>query len=69
MAANEKSKKYYDRYLNKVQFEVGDKVWMVREPLRGKLEKDRNIGPFEMLKVDGESHIVINYKGKPKTVH
>ena len=42
---------------------------MVREPLRGKLEKNHNIGPFEILKVDSESHIVINYKGKPETVH
>ena len=42
---------------------------MVREPLKGKLEKDHNKGPFEVLKVEGECSIVINYKGKPKTVH
>ena len=73
MAANEKLKKYYDTCLNEVQFEVGDGVWMVRKPLnepfKGKLEKDHNIDPFEILQVDSKSHIVINYKGRPKTVH
>ena len=52
----------------KKNFEVGYIVWMVREPLKGKLEKDHNIGPFEKSKVEGECSIVINYKGKPKAV-
>ena len=42
---------------------------MVREPLRGKLEKDHNIGPFEILEVKDKYNVVIKYKGKPKIVH
>ena len=69
IASKEKSKNFYDRYLNKESFEVGDMVWMVREPLKGKLEKVHNIGPFEVLKVERECFIVINYKRKFKIVH
>ena len=44
-------------------------VWMIKEPTPGKLEKNHNIGPYEILKVNDNSNITINYKGKPKTVH
>ena len=67
--AKEKSKLYYDRYVNEVIFNIGDMVWMIKEPNPGKLEKDHNIGPYEILKVNENNNIVINYKGKPKTVH
>ena len=65
-SAKEKSKKYYDRYTKEVIFEIGDMVCMIRESLKGKLEKDHYTGPFEILKVNEKSNITINYKGKPK---
>ena len=52
IASKERAKEYYDRYLNEVVFEEGDLVWMIKEPIPGKLEKDHNSGPFEMLKIN-----------------
>ena len=69
ISAKETSKKYYDRFINPTVFKIGDEVWMLKEPKPGKLEKDHYMGPFEILKNEGNSNIVINYKGKPKTVH
>ena len=40
IASKQKSKNYYDRFTNPIQFDKGDKVWLIKEPKPGKLEKD-----------------------------
>ena len=42
---------------------------MLKEPKPGKLEKDHYTGLFKISENNGNSNIIINYKGKPKTVH
>ena len=63
MLSKEKSKKYYDRFINPVTFKAGDKVWLIKEPKPGKIEKTHNICPFEILKINENSNVVINYNG------
>ena len=36
--SKEKSKVYYDRFINSIEFKIGDKVWFIKEPKPGKLE-------------------------------
>lgn len=67
--SKEKSKKYYDRFINPVNFQKGDQVWLIKEPKLGKLEKNQNLGPFEVLDVTENSNVIINKNGKPNTVH
>ena len=69
IASKQKSKNYYDRFTNPIQFDKGDKVWIIKEPKLGKLEKDDYQGSFEILKINENNNITINYKGKAKTVH
>ena len=69
IASKQKSKNFYDRFTNPIQFDKGDKVWLIKEPKPGKLEKDHYQGPFDILTVNGKNNITINYKGKAKTVH
>ena len=35
----------------------------------GKLEKDHYEGPFDIIKVNKNDNVIIDYKGKAKTVH
>lgn len=67
--SKEKSKRYYDRFINPVNFQKGDLVWLIKEPKPGKLEKNQNLGPFEILDVTENSNVVINKNGKPSLVH
>ena len=48
--SKEKSKVYYDRFINPIEFKIEDKVWLIKEPKPGKLEKDHYQGPFVLLK-------------------
>ena len=48
---------------------MGDKVWLIKEPKPGKLEKDDYQGPFDIIKVNTHNNVVIDYKGKAKTIH
>ena len=67
--SKEKSKLYYDRFINPIDFKMGDKVWLIKEPKPGKLEKDHYQGPFDIIKVNKNNNVIIDYKGKAKTVH
>ena len=60
----QKSKNYYDRFINPVQCDKGHKVWLIKEPNPDKFEKDDYQGPFNTLKVNENNNITINYKGK-----
>ena len=64
----EKSKLYYDRFINPIDFKMGDKVWLIKEPKPGKLEKDHYQGPFDTIKVNKNKNVIIDYKAKAKTV-
>ena len=69
IVSKQKFKNYYDRFINPVRFDKNDKVWLIKEPKPGKLEKDHYQGPFDIIKVNENNSITINYKGKGKTVH
>ena len=65
----EKSKAYYDRFINLIEFKIGDKVWLIKEPKPGRLEEDHYQSPFDIIKVNKNNNVIIDYKGKTKTVH
>ena len=67
--SKEKSKVYYDRFINPIEFKIGNKVWLIKEPKPEKLEKDHYQGPFDIIKVNKNNNLIIDYKGKAKTVH
>ena len=67
--SKEKSKVYYDRFINPIEFIIGDKVWFIKEPKPGKLEKNHYQDPFDIIKVNKNNNVIIDYKGKAKTVH
>ena len=52
-----KSKYYYDRRLNTKHFRVGEMVYCLKEPKKGKLASEW-IGPFEIIKIDYLLHNV-----------
>ena len=67
--SKEKSKTYYDRFINPIEFKIGDKVWLIKEPKPGKQEKDHYQGAFNIIKVNKNNNVIIDYKEKAKTVH
>ena len=69
MMSKEESKIYYDRFINPIEFKIGDKVLLIKEPKPGKLKKDNYQGPFDIIKVNKNNNVIIDYKGKAKTVH
>lgn len=68
IVSKNRSKEYYDRLINPIEFKVGDKVWFMKEPKPGKLEKDHYLGPFDIIKVNDKNNIEIDFNGKTKTV-
>lgn len=69
IVSKQKSREYYDRLINPVEFTIGDRVWFIKEPKLGKLKINEYLGPFEVLKLTDRGSIVINHNGKSKTVH
>ena len=69
IVSKQKSKNYYDRFINPIQFDKNDKVWLIKEPKPGTHEKDHYQGPFDIIKVNENNSVTINYKVKAKTVH
>ena len=65
----EKSKLYYDRFVNPIDIKMGDKVWLIKEPKLRKPEKDHYQGPFDIIKINTNNNVVRDYKGKAKAVH
>lgn len=63
-----KSKNYYDRKINPVNFQEGDNVFLLSGPKPGKLGNQYQ-GPFKVLEVSQNGDVKILYKNKPKTVH
>ncbi|GAB1865913.1 Gypsy retrotransposon integrase-like protein 1 [Camponotus japonicus] len=48
ISAKEESKKYYDRKARARNFKVGDNVYLLKEPMKGKLG-DQYVGPYRIL--------------------
>ncbi|KMQ86430.1 enzymatic polyprotein endonuclease reverse, partial [Lasius niger] len=65
--SKERSKNYYDRKINAKKFKTGDRVYLIKEPIKGKLG-DQYSGPYRILEVMPKNNIKINYKGKPREI-
>lgn len=67
--AKERSKIWYDKKCNLVDFLVGDKVFLLKESRKGKFD-DYYTGPHEILELHKDLNAVINLpNGTTKTVH
>jgi hypothetical protein len=64
----EKNKLYYDKNANLVNFEPGDKVWMLNKKRNGKLSAIKN-GPYEVISIDSNENTTIMINNKFKRVH
>ena len=66
--SKEKSKKYYDKKLNIQNFKIGDKVYLLKEPSKGKLS-DQYSGPYTILEKLPMNNVKIDFRGKTRVVH
>lgn len=66
--AKRKSKEYYDRNTKERVFEVGMKVWLLKEPRADKM-KFHYEGPYEITRVCENNNVEINVRGKLRVVH
>lgn len=67
--SKEKSKVWYDKKCNPVNFLLGDKVFLLKEPRKGKFD-DYYTGPHEILELHEDLNAVIDLgNGKTKKVH
>lgn len=66
--SKEKSKKYYDKRINVQNFKAGDKVYLLKEPIKNKFS-DQYSGPYEIIEMLPMNNARINFKGKPRVVH
>ena len=48
--AKAKSKEYYDRKINPQNFKIGDTVYMIKEPRKGKLSEQYTV-PYKVLEI------------------
>ena len=63
-----KSKKYYDRKINPVNFKIGDYVYLLSGPKPGKLG-DHYSGLHKVLEILSKTNINIQIKNSSKVVH
>lgn len=68
IAAKQRSKGYYDRKINPQNFQIGDQVYLLREPQKGKLA-DQYSGPHLVLDILPNNNAKISHKGKTRVVH
>lgn len=66
--SKEKNKHYYDRKMNVKTFKVGDLVFYLKEPMRGKFS-DQYTGPHQILEILPNNNARISYRNAPRTVH
>ena len=67
--AKNKSKRYYDRKLNVVDFKVGDRVYLLKDKKKNKLD-DEYSGIHEMIELTGDKNAKIRMNGGDvKIVH
>ena len=68
MISKLKSKEYYGRQINPQNFKIGDLVYLLKEPKRGKFS-DQYSGPHRVLEILENQNVMIEVKGIPRTVH
>ena len=69
MRSKEKSKQYYDKSSNSVNFNVGDKVLLTNE-LKSRDKFDPPwLGPYEVIEIISNENTKIKIKNKHKIVH
>ncbi|CAK9811734.1 Retrovirus-related Pol polyprotein from transposon 297 [Anthophora quadrimaculata] len=66
--AKQKYKYYYDRKLKHVNFRVGDKAFLLKEPRKGKFDAQYT-GPYEIIEVLSNNNVKIKFKEKSRIVH
>lgn len=67
-AAKVRSKTYYDRRINQVAFSVGDMVYLLKEPRKGKFD-DQYTGPHEIIDTLPNGNIKIKIGNHYKIVN
>jgi len=64
-----RTKRYYDRRLNQRKFKIKDKVYLLKEPQKGKLG-NQYTGPYEISEIIGNNNVRLDIgKGRKRTVH
>ncbi|XP_063994529.1 uncharacterized protein LOC135172231 [Diachasmimorpha longicaudata] len=63
-----KSKEYYDAKINPQQLSVGNKVFLLKEPNKGKMT-DQYEGPYNIIEILENCNVIINRNGAKKKVH
>jgi len=66
--SKERSKRYYDRKLNTLDFQPGDYVFLLKEPKKGKFS-DQYTGPYKILNVLPLNNLRILFQNRPRVVH
>jgi transposase InsO family protein len=66
--AKERSKYYYDQRINPRQFKIGDYVFLLKEPKKGKFSA-HYIGPYEITEILPSNNAKIMIDNKPRIVH
>lgn len=66
--AKQKSKTYYDRKVNPKTFESGDLVYLLKEPQKGKLDRQYT-GPHRIIQILPNHNAEIAYKNTTRIVH
>lgn len=66
--SKEKSKKQYDKKINVQTFKINDKVYLLKEPTKGKFD-DQYTGSYKIMEILPMSNIRIDFRGKPRVVH
>ncbi|XP_017797025.1 PREDICTED: uncharacterized protein LOC108578250 [Habropoda laboriosa] len=63
-----KYKHYYDRKLKPVEFHVGDKVFLLKEPRKGKFDAQYT-GPYVVTQLFANNNVEITIRNKSRVVH
>lgn len=63
-----RSKEYYDRRINPQDIKIGDSIYLLKEPSKGKFS-DQYTGPYKVLEILQNQNVKIEVKGIPRTVH
>lgn len=58
-----RSKYYYDKRINPQQFRIGDKVYLLKKPNKGKLG-DQYVGPYELVEILSNNNVKIRINEK-----
>lgn len=66
--AKEKSKEYYDRWIKILNLRVGDLVFLLKEPQKGKFG-DQYTGPHQVVGIKDNHNVTIKIGNRLRVVH